>query len=448
MNSALPDGRPVGYRRSEAVDREVRNRISRIALDTGAGTPARRLAIFVHGDFTLLENGAQRRTAELLHFLCHRFTNILVYSHVEHPTNRWDHAAENRFGEMFPNVELVLDTTPSSVRWLTKIKNIALSARPRSCRSILRWRVPGATKNYDKMCSRPDEFIFFVNFIDGYTLLNGFPFRSIIETHDVKFLKFAKRVERPVSHWRVLGKLRSESALLARAQEVVAISETDAVMLEALVPGLSCLTIPSYDDDDLPVVFKSETSLLYDFLFVGAHNVFNVNGLVAYLSANEDWLRNRSIGIAGRVCDAPEIKALAEQWPRLRLHGFVDDLAPLYAQSRIALAPVDGTGLNIKVLEALAHGRPVLGSRHALRALPNGYADCVFPLERQIADALLGSTERWHKAGTSARNYYLSLRERGDRNSLVQLLVGQRVATNPDNVAQPRLDQLKSARLG
>ena len=50
--------------------------------------------------------------------------------------------------------------------------------------------------------------------------------------------------------------------------------------------------------------------------------------------------------------------------------GRVEDLTPLYAASRIVVSPLlEGTGSSIKVREAIAAGKPVLGAKAAWRGL-------------------------------------------------------------------------------
>jgi glycosyltransferase involved in cell wall biosynthesis len=49
--------------------------------------------------------------------------------------------------------------------------------------------------------------------------------------------------------------------------------------------------------------------------------------------------------------------------PRAQLRGFVDDLVNVYAESAISIAPLRfGTGTRIKILEAFAHGCPVVST--------------------------------------------------------------------------------------
>ncbi len=57
------------------------------------------------------------------------------------------------------------------------------------------------------------------------------------------------------------------------------------------------------------------------------------------------------------------VKQMAAAAPRIHLRGFVDALADVYAESSVAIAPIRfGTGTRIKILEAFAHGCPVVST--------------------------------------------------------------------------------------
>jgi glycosyltransferase involved in cell wall biosynthesis len=57
------------------------------------------------------------------------------------------------------------------------------------------------------------------------------------------------------------------------------------------------------------------------------------------------------------------VKQLAEKSHKVRLPGFVDNLADVYAQASVSVAPIRfGTGTRIKILEAFAHACPVVST--------------------------------------------------------------------------------------
>ena len=71
---------------------------------------------------------------------------------------------------------------------------------------------------------------------------------------------------------------------------------------------------------------------------------------------------------------APSVRARWTTHPRVQAPGFVDDLGAAYAASAAVVAPIhSGGGSNIKVAEALAHGRACITTEFAFVAL----ADCL-----------------------------------------------------------------------
>lgn len=94
---------------------------------------------------------------------------------------------------------------------------------------------------------------------------------------------------------------------------------------------------------------------------------------------------------------------------RIAIHGFVEDLRPLYANTSVVVAPLEvSAGTNIKVLEAMACGKPVvsttvgcsgLGLQHGEDAL---IADG-WPSFSDAICELLGSSGRRRAIGAAAR---------------------------------------------
>ena len=76
--------------------------------------------------------------------------------------------------------------------------------------------------------------------------------------------------------------------------------------------------------------------------------------------------------LVGAASDA--VRELAAKSPRVQLRGFVDDLADVYAQASLSIAPIRfGTGTRVKILEAFAHACPVvstLAGAEGIEAVP------------------------------------------------------------------------------
>lgn len=68
---------------------------------------------------------------------------------------------------------------------------------------------------------------------------------------------------------------------------------------------------------------------------------------------------------------AASVARLTAELPYVDLHVDVADLAPFYSRARLVVVPMEhGSGTNIKVIESLAHGVPVIATPVALRGIP------------------------------------------------------------------------------
>lgn len=386
----------------------------------------RRIVMFAINDFTLGKAGSHVRMAELAGFLERHFDDAIVYGLVEHLDDPWDEAAQERFARQYPGLTLVLDhRTPGSERY-TKLKSTALALAPGQARSILGWHHKPSTPNWAKIRDNPDGYLPLINWVDGAIWLNGMgkgPFW--IESHDVKFLKRAKKTGAAVHELATSQRMRSEAAVLAAASAIVSISPVDQAILSALSPATPNFYIPSYHCDYAPVVADVATVMEHDVLFVGSGNDFNADGLSRFIAAHGPWLETLRFAIAGQVSEHPQVRAALQHVPSAKVLGFVDDLSVLYACSKVVISPVDGTGLKIKVVEALRHGKPVFASRHSRDGLPGGYAACVFPLDPALIDAMLADDAKLHKAMAAARDYCETLDNAGDREAMLAALKAQ-----------------------
>ena len=197
--------------------------------------------------------------------------------------------------------------------------------------------------------------------------------RRILDTHDV----FADRHRvfraqgMPDKYWISL-KPEQELRAFRRADSVLAIqgdeaedirrrlASTDAqrqpkvTMVSHLLDTSNCLTDFGADDAAL---------------FVGSDNPANLQAVETFISDTLPLIRHRRpdfrLHLAGSVC-----RKLADR-PGVIRHGFVDDLSEAYLQAPISLNPMlVGTGINIKLLEAMATGVPIVSSQTGLRGLP------------------------------------------------------------------------------
>ena len=183
---------------------------------------------------------------------------------------------------------------------------------------------------------------------------------AVIDDGCVYHLSYARAARlAPTAREALRGRLRAwrvrrlETALARRADAVVAVSEDEARLVRGMAPGCrdAGAVNPTPPGDAV--------------LFVG---------LLSYAPNRDamEWFAREvlprlpaegpEILVAGRE-PGPVLEALAARQPRLRLRGFVPDLAPVYARAAVFVNPMrGGGGTRLKMLEAMAAGKAVVST--------------------------------------------------------------------------------------
>ena len=389
-----------------------------------ARSRAMRVVVYYNGTFVHLHNGAHARMTSLLQYLVKAGYSITLFSFENHPTEPWTDAAQSAFKTAFPTIRLVLDTQTPLLRCLTSLKNALTSFMPTRAHEIIAWRRRGASPNYEALVTEPGDAVWIVNYADGLTQLNGVPpVPIVVETHDIKFIQVAKKHCTRPFNLRSLLRMRSELGVLNCTAAIIAISPVEAGFFRAIVADPRVFYIPQYPPvAPLRRADRPKAGYRYDLVFVGSDMFQNARGLLAFFEANKTWLGSLRIAVVGRVGENTSIRAFAQMRPQIELLGFVDNLPAVYAASKAAISPVDGTGLKIKAIEALSQGRPVFASRHSMEGLPPGYDHCVFPIERSFFERVLLNNSELEAAQASALAYWESLATTGDMTGFQDFL--------------------------
>ncbi|MGE5500370.1 MAG: glycosyltransferase family 4 protein, partial [Ignavibacteriales bacterium] len=167
--------------------------------------------------------------------------------------------------------------------------------------------------------------------------------------------------------------LADEIALLGEAQAVVAIQAAEADVVRRRLPGREVLLAPmTAEPVGAPAPGDSRR-----LLFVGSNTAPNVIGLKWFfrdvwpsLRADRPELTLDILGNINRAFDAAPAG--------VRLRGPVGDLRPWYARAGVVIAPLTvGSGLKIKLIEALAEGKAVVGTSVAAQGVEELVANCI-----------------------------------------------------------------------
>ncbi len=259
--------------------------------------------------------------------------------------------------------------------------------------------------------------------------------RSVLSTHNVdsELLRGSVREAGGFDRARLINRalaMRSaERRAARRADAVLAVSEHD----RSYFSGFSDRVLTAANGVDAEFFeLPAEVPDNHDILFFANYNHQpNADGIGRFLA--EGWPRIAALDQDARLLLAgPEmpdrLAAQADREARVVRLGFVADLPDLLRRSRLVLVPLwHGGGTRLKVLEALASARPVVGTplgveqigvvngRHAVIAqTPAALADEVAKLmgdpERSLALSRegrgLAETFRWERALAAAEELY------------------------------------------
>jgi sugar transferase (PEP-CTERM/EpsH1 system associated) len=167
---------------------------------------------------------------------------------------------------------------------------------------------------------------------------------------------------------------RLECSLPPRAEVITLVSEAEADLYRTFCPNNKTHAVPNgVDLDYFHPDFSVERPKPNQCIFVGVLDYRpNVDGLVWF--CNQVWplvlaqKPEAEFAIVGKN-PAPAVRTLASR-PGIRLIGEVPDVRPYLAESRFSVAPLRiARGIQNKVLEAMAMGKPVVASPQALEGL-------------------------------------------------------------------------------
>jgi polysaccharide biosynthesis protein PslH len=195
--------------------------------------------------------------------------------------------------------------------------------------------------------------------------------RSVVTFHDVVFSR-ADRIVRVEPHllrririWLYGRMMRNwEPFYMENFGRCVVVSEADRRLLFSCNPHLKIDVVPNGIDTQQfqPMPYSDDNSML---LFVGNMGYRpNVDAVSYFCKQVFPLIRtkvpNAEVCIAG-LNPASEVLALAGDG--VYVTGTVEDVRPYYAQSAVCVVPLRaGGGTRLKILEAMALGRPVVST--------------------------------------------------------------------------------------
>jgi len=249
------------------------------------------------------------------------------------------------------------------------------------------------------------------------------PDSVIINHHNAEHIMMARRAKKETnllkSIYYTLEARKIFSYDSQKAQKFkshIACSKPDAEEIEKLGSGVSATVVPN-GVTVKPEVFRNP--IQGQFLFVGGLDWYpNTDAIIFLLREIAPLLKDKAdkiqIDIVGKNPNEA-IVAAAEQFEFVTLHGYVDDIDTMYANAQAFICPLrDGGGTKLKVLDAMMHGLPVIGTDIAFEGIDTrdgetGYicndAQSIVNLLVAMADS---SSEQFESVGQAGRQLVVS----------------------------------------
>jgi glycosyltransferase involved in cell wall biosynthesis len=208
---------------------------------------------------------------------------------------------------------------------------------------------------------------------------DGLPLPIILETHDVQSHLLEGKGER--NPWtrrpdRFERLMKAEIALLEKADVLIHLSADDSKLFQELLPSKpQFLAFPTIDENFTSAVNSAPPPAeSIDLLFVGQSHFPNLHAMKWFF--DEVWPliadRRYNLKIVGPIGSMVQ-QELPQLYDTFRscFVGEAADLIPYYRAARCVIAPmVSGSGTSIKTIEALALGKPFVGTSKAFRGMP------------------------------------------------------------------------------
>ncbi|MFO0890112.1 MAG: glycosyltransferase family 4 protein [Isosphaeraceae bacterium] len=309
--------------------------------------------------------------------------------------------------------------------WVRSIRLIDHPIAPLTLRGQLFAHQQIAESNAFRTIAGEGYDLFFTNYVFTAPLLEAFPAgcKRVLEALDLMSEAFAYNEQEGDPCVDALATARKsllldiECELFRLFDGVLFINEDERRQAESAARA-RLFTVPpmmpwEVESDGPSAAGRPEES--YDLIFVGSNAHMNTRGFTHfYRQIYLPFLRSRGIRVAvvGSVCDALEFED--HQVTKL---GYVSgNLEDCYARSRIVIIPIlYGSGLSIKTIECLAHGRAVVTTPMGCRGLvdePGAFVRIDMESDpRGTAEVILGlldSEEKRRLLQRRAKAYYLS----------------------------------------
>lgn len=259
------------------------------------------------------------------------------------------------------------------------------------------WYVPGIGEQIASLCIKHSIDIAICSYIFQSRMLDYIPsyILKVIDTHD----QFTNRY----SILDGLGKPREffsctreeEGQYLSRADICLARRDEESHYFDSISEALA-YTVPHIEE---PNYLAKASGCLKKVGLVASSNLINLDIIVSFLA---ELIQQKADNWGFEVYIAGEVKMLMDEddpqhcqllsHPDIAFKGYVDSIKDFYDEVDLVVCPImSGTGINVKTVQALAYGMPLLATKHASKGIHTTYFNHSFKTIQELVTFLITS---------------------------------------------------------
>ena len=362
----------------------------------------KRILYFMPDNPTVGKAGNLTRSVQLLDFL---HSNIQNYEYVEFLSvgdwGEWTKEGIANFQKKYPGIKLHLINRKTGKSDF--IKRLFLYKLPNFIPKLLRGTSVDITNYFftravKKHFNSGKYDTIIMSYTSWGSLIANLDYKPylIIDTHDFMTAQNRKKKNK-------IGRLfQTELNILRKFDEIWTLSIEEKFIYEQFT---DCRVV--YHPVLFPhrQFFKKE-HIKYDIIYVASSNPHNITSINWFLKKVCPLLSAYTIHIVGRIC-----KEIHDDYPNVIKHGLVDDIDEMYQKAKIAICPMlSGTGVKIKVIEALSYHLPVVTNTRGVDGLLNKTVNGCLVSDDEIAFAnhiklIMKNDEVYEKLRLEASDY-------------------------------------------
>ena len=249
--------------------------------------------------------------------------------------------------------------------------------------------------------------------------------KKVYFMEDSMFLQQYSWSTNSLERHNLLGMLLNEELTRMRVfDEVFCISNDERIMYEKLT-GKDMHFLPHLLPESFAPVATPIEKRRWDVYFIGFNNPFNVEGLAWFLREVYPNLdKNLRIVLVGSATNQIEVS-----YVNIDIIPFAPDLDEIYNNVKVAICPMfRGTGMKIKVVEAMAKGLPVVCNERGVDGLPDKtLCGCLVTQNAQefarYINELCSNVDFYVKQSAAILDYYRKVFDRNKYKKMLENLI-------------------------